>query len=219
MSALLAGLRRRTRALHRSGDQGTSLVEILVAMTIMTICGAIFTGAVIGLNRSTGKAQAATGAATQTSQAYAALDKIVRYAATVTTPARSTGAGATGDWYVELQGTADGIERCTQLRLDIATQQLQKRTWVASDPSNVTAFVPIASGFTNGASAAGSVNQPFVLPSQPASARSQQLTINLVAQAGNAPSIATARSSVTFTAVNSVLPVSAAPVCQQVGRP
>lgn len=216
MRALVASLRRRTRALHRSGDQGTSLVEILVAMTIMTICGAIFTGAVIGLNRSTGKAQAATGAATQTNQAYVALDKIVRYAAAVTTPARSSG---TGDWYVELRSTADGTERCTQLRLDIATKQLQKRTWDADNPTAVTAFVPIASGFTNGAEAAGSVNQPFVLPSQPASANAQQLRINLVAQAGNPPSIATARSSVTFTAINSMLPAPAAGVCDQVARP
>lgn len=219
MRALVDALRHRVLALHRSGDRGTSLVEILVAMTIMTICGAIFTGAVIGLNRSTGKAQAATGAATQTNQAYVALDKIVRYAAAVATPARSTGTGATGDWYVELRSTADGTERCTQLRLDIATQQLQKRTWDADNPTAVTAFVPIASGFTNGAEAAGSVNQPFVLPSQPASANAQQLTINLVAQAGNPPSISSARSSVTFTAVNSMLPAPTAPVCDQVGRP
>jgi hypothetical protein len=192
------------------------MVELLMAMALMTVCGAIFVGSMVGLNRSTGKAQAATNTATQTNQAYLVLDELVRSASVITTPAKSTG---TGDWYVELRDTAKGFETCVQLRLDIATKQLQKRSWPAASPSAVTAWKPIADDFTNGADAAGSPNQPFVLTALTPTAKNQRLTVNLVATSGNPPTITTSRSSFTLTAANSQLPVPTGSICKQVTRP
>ena len=190
-------------------------MEVVVGMAIMTVCGALFTVSVVGLNRSTAKAQSATDAATQTNQAFLVLDKTVRYAAAVTTP----GKGTSGNWYVELRDTTGGYESCIQLRLDITTQQLQRRSWNAAAPASVTAFVPIASRLTNGAAAAGSADQPFVLTALGPTANRQQLTVNLVAQSGNAPSVTSSRSSFTLTANNSTIPPPTGSVCKQVARP
>jgi enamine deaminase RidA (YjgF/YER057c/UK114 family) len=215
VNALVAALRRRHRALLESPDRGTTLMEVVVGMTIMTICGAIFIGAVVGLNRATGKAQAATNAATQTNQAFLNLDKMVRYAAYVSTP----GKGSSGDWYVELRDTTNGGETCTQLRLNASNQMLQKRSWPAANAAAVTAFTPIASGLTNGAVASGSADQPFLLTTPGPTTNHQQLTVNLVATAGTPPSITTSRSSFTLTAVNSAVPVPTGTICRQVARP
>jgi type II secretory pathway pseudopilin PulG len=215
VSALVAALRRRQRSLRSSRDRGTTMVELVMAMGIMSICGAIFVGSMVALNRSTAKAQSATNAATQSNQAFLVLDKMVRYTAVVTTP----GKGVSGDWYVELRDTTAGSETCIQLRLDSSNQQLRKRTWPAATPAAVTAFTPLASGFTNGAVAAGSADQPFVVPSPGPTTNHQQLTVTLVATAGNPPSVTTSRSSFTLTAVNSAIPPPAGNICKQVGRP
>ena len=191
------------------------MIELMMAMVLMTMCGALFVGSVVGLNRTTGKAQAATDAATQTNQAYRVLDEMVRTAAAVTAP----GKGAGGNWYVELRDTTGGSETCIQLRLDITSQQLQRRSWPATNAAAVTAWRPIASGFTNGGAAAGATDQPFVLPTPTPTAKHQRLTIYLVARAGNPPSITTTRSSFTLTALNSALPPPSGTVCRQVARP
>lgn len=215
MSAVVEALRKRLRAVHQSADRGTSLMELVVGMAIMSICGALFVGSVVGLNRSTAKAQSATNAATQTNQAFLVLDKTVRYAAAITTP----GKGTSGNWYVELRDTTSGSETCIQLRLDISSQQLQKRTWSAANPAGVTAFLPIASGLTNGAATAGSADQPFVLTALGATANHQQLTVNLTARSGNPPSVTSSKSSFTLTAINSTIPPPTGSVCKQVARP
>ena len=75
---------------------------------------------------------------------------------------------------------------CTQLRVDIATQQLQRRTWNPASMSTLTAFKQISPGITNGAAAAGSADQPFVLPTTTVTADHQKLTVTLVSTAGPA---------------------------------
>lgn len=190
-------------------------MELIVGMTIMTICGALFMGSVVGLNRSTGKAQAATNAATQTNQAFLVLDKTVRYAAAITSPAK----GTDGNWYVELRDTTNGSETCIQLRLHRGTQQLQKRTWPATNPAAATAFVPIASELTNGAAAANTADQPFVLVAPGATSNHQQLTVNLTAQSGSPPSVTSSKSSFTLTAINSPKEPPTGAVCKQRARP
>lgn len=215
LRALGEALRKRVRTVRESGDRGTSMIEVVVGMTIMAVCGALFMGSVVGLNRSTAKAQAATNAATQTNQAFLVLDKIVRYATVVTVPAK----GTDGNWYVELRDTTSGYETCIQLRLDSATRQLQKRTWDATNPAGATAFAPIASGLTNGGAAANTPDQPFVLVAPGATSNHQQLTVNLTAQSGSPPSVTSSKSSFTLTAINSPKDPPTGSVCKQRARP
>jgi Tfp pilus assembly protein PilV len=219
LSNVMKSLRERRRRVRLGGDRGTSLVEVVVAMTIMVICGAIFTGAVVTLYSVTNKAQAVTNSATQTNQAYQALDKMVRYAAAVSAPGFGAGVGAARYWYVELRHTTSGSEVCSQLRLNTSSQQLQRRTWTASSLATLTSWTQISSGITNGAVAAGSTDQPFVLADPTPTANHQQLRFTMVATAGPLSSPATSRTSVVITALNSTVPPSTGPICQEAGRP
>jgi hypothetical protein len=200
-----------------SQDAGTSLIELMVGMTLMIIFMGMFTGAVVMMNSAMNKSQAVNLSSSQLSIAFNNLDTTVHYAAFISTP----GVGTSGDWYVELRVTNTGAEVCNQLRVDITTQQMQRRTWtvvnaVASTPS---AWVPITSGISNGGAVSGAATQPFYLVPVGANTVFQQLTVNLISPAGPASSPTNSTSSFTFTAVNSTVPAPTASICQQQGRP
>jgi type II secretory pathway pseudopilin PulG len=223
---VLQSLRRAHSRVTATGESGATLIELFVAMIIMSIAGSIFVAATVSLFRSTNEAQAVTNSATSTNQAYQALDKMVRYAAAISPPDISTGTGATKDWYVELSDTTSGVEVCTQLRVDITSQQLQQRTWTASNLATLTAWRPIASNITNGAAVLSSVEQPFVLdpatatdlPST-ATAQHQKLTITMVSASGPANQRVKSSTSFVLSALNSTIPVRTGTICQQAGRP
>jgi type II secretory pathway pseudopilin PulG len=219
----IAALRRRHRLVREDRERGTSLIELIVGMGIMTICGTIFLGSAVTLNRVTAKTQAVTTAASQTNLAYLTLDKTVRYASAISEPAKST----TGVWYVEFRDTTSGSEVCTQLRIDNTTEQLQQRTWTTdTSPVVPTAFRQISTGFSNGTRAASSsttlntTDQPFFRLPDSTTANHQQLTITLLSDAGDSASAAsTSRSVFTLTGLNSTTNAAAGTVCQQAGRP
>ena len=200
-------------------DEGTTLIELMVGMTLMVIFMGMFTGAVIMMNNSMNKAQAVNMTATQLNVAFANLDNTVRYASAITSPKQAT--ATSGDWYVELRVTNTGSEVCTQLRVDIAAQQLQRRTWtvvnaVAGVP---TAWLPIASGISNGGAVSGAATQPFSLVPPAGTTVLQQLTVNLISPAGSGVSQTNSMSSFTFSAVNSTAPPPSGQICQQQGQP
>lgn len=229
VSVGISTVRRERRLRRLRGDAGTSLTELVVGMSVLSIFLAMFTGAVVMLNQATNKSQAITLSSQQLNQAFLSLDKMVRYAAAISTPgcagtttaAQGCDGTTSGDWYVELRTTNTGVEVCTQLRVDITTQQLQKRNWnAASLPTIAPPFTPMASGVTNVSVAAGSTDQPFALVAPSTTAPYQQLTLNLVAVSGSASTQATtSRSKSTFAALNSSIPAPTSPICQQEGRP
>jgi hypothetical protein len=164
------------------------------------------------------KTQAVNLTSSQLNVAFQNLDRIVRYAAAVSTPGTGT---TTGDWYVELRSTNTGTEVCTQLRVDIASQQLQRRTWTVANAvaSSPTSWSPISSGISNGTAVAGPSTQPFYLKAPLPNTLFQQLAVNLIAPAGSGSSATSSTSSYTFSALNSVVPMPTSPICQQQGRP
>ena len=196
--------------LHRrrlNGDDGTTLIELMVGMVIMAIFLSMFTGAILLMNGAMNRAQAVNLTSSQLNVAFRSLDKTVSYAAAISTPHRK---GSKGDWYVELRTTNTGTEVCTQLRVDSATQQLQRQTWSVGQPVDPPGWLPIASGIVNGDT------PPFELP-ELAGAVSQQLKITLVSQSGSGSPSTNSTSSYTFTALNSVVPPTS-PICDPPGR-
>ncbi len=208
------------RALSR--DNGTTLMELVVGMTIMSIFGGMFTTVVVMMNKSESKAEAVNATSAQIDQAFLALDKTVRYAAAISTPAAVTATGPTlGDWYVELRTTNTGSEVCTQFRVDTGTQQLQKRSWSVTS-SGVSNLNPPESspGTPTFTQVASRIVSPTIAPLASFVLTTgtvfQQLTINLESPPG--PTKTISRSSFTFSAVNSIVPAPAA-ICQEAGRP
>lgn len=209
MSAILWRLRRE--------DTGTSLLEIVVGMAIMTVFMGMFTGAVIMMTSSANKVDATVNTAGQLNNAYLRLDKLIRYASAISTPAT---AGAGNDWYVEFAvPRTQNTTTCYQLRVNTGAQKLQQRTWAVDADQNASAasvWLPLASSVTNGTAAAGTPGAPFVITTTPSSLF-EQLQVTLRA-AATSPAAAKAASSVTFTALNSTQNTSPS-ICQQRGRP
>ncbi|HEX2901856.1 MAG TPA: hypothetical protein VHO01_00250 [Jatrophihabitans sp.] len=215
---ILARARRRF-ADATDGDAGTTLMELLVGMMIMAIFGGIFTTSIVLMTSSSTKAESLATTSSQLSVAFQRLDKSIRYAAAISTPGQSYGGGTTGDWYVEYRTTNTGTERCTQLRVDQASKQLQVRTWtpVSSVATGLSGWVPWGSNITNGGAASGSADVPFTLPTAGSSVTFQQLQVTLVDVSGNPPT--TSRSTLTLPALNSTVTTTSTNVCQEAGRP
>jgi hypothetical protein len=212
-------LRERVRRLREvaADDRGTSLVELVVGMVVMTVFMTVFTGAIASLAETTTHIEAVTSSASQVNNAFLRLDKLVRYATAVTTP----GQGTSGDWYVELDSVIDAKESCTQLRVDVTRRQLQQRTWTVNASgapySDYVDWRPLASNVLNASAAPGSDDQPFSFPAA-SSTSLQRLTVTLVTGTSGAASCSTTRSSLGFTALNSsVSDTTNATQCRQLG--
>ncbi len=167
-------------------DEGTSLVELMVGMVLMTIFLAMFTGAIVTMTSAMNTSQAVNSTASTLNGAYLNLDNIVRYADYIGAPRKDE---RSGEWSVVLRTAATGAEVCTQLRVDIASQQLQRRSWTVVGPvaDRPSAWVRMASDISNGGAAAGSSTQPFSLPLVRDNAVFQQLTITLVSPSDPVP--------------------------------
>jgi hypothetical protein len=216
-SSVTAALRQRLQS-----DAGTTLIELMVGIVLLTIFMALFTGAIVMMNSAMNKTQAVNLTSSQLTVAFQNLDPTVRYASAISTPGKAErGTGSSGDWYVELRTTNTGTQVCTQLRVDIASQQLQRRTWdvVGAIASKPVAWVPISSGISNGRAAGGALSQPFYLVPPLGNSLFQQLTTNLTATSGTGSSQTTSTSSFTVPATNSSQPQPTAPICQEQGRP
>lgn len=215
-------LQRRLREAGLENDAGTSIAELLVGMLIMVIFMAIFTGAIAAMGSTINKVEAITTSTQQTNTAFLKLDTLVRYAGAITT----AGQGTSGDWYVELDSAANdtSTETCTQLRVDIASQELQQRTWLPTGTTtyqagSLTGWTALANNITNGTASPGSADQPFTVPAALTTAATtfQRLTVTVVAASAGA-SVAPSRSSMTFTSLNSAASASTNnSQCQQLG--
>jgi len=105
--------RQRSDAARDPDDDGFSLVEVMVTMTIMSIMMVIFTGAILQIYRTSTATESLTTAQSQLRLAFQRFDRELRYASWIAEP------GMVGTaWYVEFAGPAD--VGCLQLRLETA---------------------------------------------------------------------------------------------------
>lgn len=172
--------------MHRdSDDSGVTLVELVVAMTIMSIFGMMFVRAVVQMYRVTDRTSAAASAQSQVNVAFTRLDTQLRYAAGISTP----GPGIGADPYVEYLTTNTGTEICGELRLRSSVSQLQWRRWTRGGTPG--GWMVVASNVTSGT--------PFTLTGSGSGTANQTLTLSLTsAMNGRAKDFRT-----TFAALNS----------------
>lgn len=195
-----AGAARRRRA---RGDAGITLIEVVVAMSILSIFLAIFTGAVTQMYRAANRTEAVAGTQSQLHVAFLRLDKEIRYAAGISTPA-----AVGGDQYVEFLTTNTGTPRCTQLRLRTVDEQIQRRTWTqGASPLAPSAWIPLASGVTS--------TQPFTFVAADTTFNFQRLRLRLTASSAPGGAGTARATDVTFTALNTSLTTSSSTVCTE----
>jgi prepilin-type N-terminal cleavage/methylation domain-containing protein len=183
-------------------DEGYSLIEVMMAMVCMSILMTLVTSAVIQVYHAVNGVDAITSAQTEVNTSFMRLDKEVRYARAISTP----GAVA-GDQYVEYLLSVDSVDTCVELRLNNATQELQRRQWVKNQtPLTPTPWQTLAA-YVSGAT-------PFTVTAADSSSltsfRYQRLTLDVTSVTGGGPGQDTAQgragsqreTNVTFTALN-----------------
>jgi type II secretory pathway component PulJ len=191
-------MRRRRLA----GDDGVTMIDVIVAMTLMSVFMGIFTDVVVQMFRSANANQVIASAQTQLTTVFLRLDKEIRYAAGISQP------GPVGaDSYVEYRTVNTGTPMCTELRLNVAEGQLQRRTWPDGvTPLAPTGWIPLASEVSS--------SQPFTFWAADTTLNFQRLQLTLDASGG--PDTTVSRSiDVTFTALNTTLGTDSTTDCQE----
>ena len=184
-------------------DSGTTMIEMVVSLSIMSMVLAMFTTAILSVHRFANKTESISSAQTQVNLAFLRLDREVRYAAGLSTPGQ---VGA--DSYVEYLVVAGGIGTCTELRLHRATGQLQHRTWVhGTAPVVPTGWRQLAMGVSQA--------QPFTVLPPDETVRYLRLRLQLTATAGAGTSATSTQTDVTFTARNTSLTTPSASACTE----
>ena len=181
-------MRRITRP---AGDAGVTMIEVVVAMTVTAVFMAMFTGGVLLMFRSANRTQAVSTAQSDVNTAFLRLDTEIRYAAGISAPGI-----VSDDTYVEYVTLNTGTPLCTELRLDVATRQLQRRTWIrGSSPLTPTSWLPMASNVSSA--------QPFTFTPPDDTFTFQRLELDVTSDGGG--TAATRQTDVTFTAMNTSL--------------
>ncbi|GAA4605884.1 hypothetical protein GCM10023107_73790 [Actinoplanes octamycinicus] len=198
------------------GDAGVTMIDLLVAMALMSIIGSIVTGGLAQLYRMTDVTDRMDEAQSQASLAYAGLQPEIGVAYDISEP----GAGAGGDPSVEyVTQDPSGQRICHQLRL--SGGKLKLRQWPASATTaaavSAAAWRVLASGLsapgtpdteTGAAAAPQTLHFPdFSTPSLTnlPSATPLQLRIRLTATASGAKGSTQRDTQTTIVAANSAV--------------
>ena len=128
-------------------------------MGIFSIVLVVMMSAVAVMAKTTVKSEATSDSADQMRNVFLRLDKEVRYASDINTPATASGAIYVEYWVPASAGT--GKSTCVQWRYVKATNILQRRTWEQGKPGTVTGWITMATKLRN--NLASSTEQPFVV--------------------------------------------------------
>lgn len=176
-----AGDMRRDEA---PGDEGLTLIELLVAMGIFTVVLAVFMSGVVAMTSSTVRAQDVTDSGDSLRRAFQTLDKQIRYASSI----NSAGTGASGAHYVEFLTTAVPAGEapvCTQWRFSPSARELAYRTWRDSPSASRTDWRVVSHDVRNATSGADA-RPPFRLDFARDARVRQQLVVSLDVGRGEA---------------------------------
>lgn len=107
-------MNRRVRRPARRGEDGYSLIEVVVTSGMISVLMVIFTTAILQVFRTSGQVESSAAARSQLQLAFQRIDRELRYASWIADPG-TRGAGSTLVHYVEF-ASSDNTE-CLQLRL------------------------------------------------------------------------------------------------------
>jgi prepilin-type N-terminal cleavage/methylation domain-containing protein len=195
-------------------DEGMTMIEVVVSLTLMAVLMTVFTTAVIQVYRNVNQTETLSAGQSQLNNVFLRLDKEVRYASGISQPVQVP--ANSDNWYVEYLNTSRGTETCTQLRLT-SGGLLQQRTWSRNrSPIQPSGWAALASTVDN----VGTQN-PFTFtaadPKNTSGALDgsnfHRLTIRLVAFGRDNKPVT--ESSITFTALNTSLATTSVGVCTE----
>ena len=206
---------RRLRRSSDGGQEGFSLIEILVTLGLFSVLLAIFAAGVNVMFSDVRRSQGQSENLDASRKAVSLMDQQVRYANAVNTPGPGTLAGAT---YVEWrQGNSGQRQTCVQWRLT-SDGKLAFRSWQpilnSGDVLGTKAWSVQATGIS--APATGAL---FTVPTVAEAGGLSRQTLSVAFRSTHGKPPVVTGTQVTLTAVNT--PGAApllTPVCQEVAR-
>jgi prepilin-type N-terminal cleavage/methylation domain-containing protein len=193
-------------------DDGVTLIELVVSMTIMAVMLTIFTTGVLQMYQAANKTESLATAQSQLNTVFLRMDKVVRYASGITVVAERGGGHYVGLLTVTSgpsPATAvQGTERCYALRLREGA--LSIIDWNDRIPPSTSAppWTSLATDIHAPADA-----KPFTILPADASRPFVQLQLHLVAIVGSGVKGTNTDTRIRFTALNTSLTTPATPVC------
>ena len=211
------GRRAWSRLRARYPDDGFTMLDMVVTMTIMGIVMILFTTGISQAYNAEEKTEATSVALSQISVAFQRLDRGVRYASAISAAGTGSATGTSGDPYIEFLTGYTGTAMCNELRVHVATKQLQQRTWPqGATPMVLSAWTPLASEV---AIPLGGTTLVFTKYAADATFNFQRLEIKLAVKSGNNRTATTKSSDITFTALNTSLSTPGSDTVCTEGRP
>jgi type II secretory pathway component PulJ len=131
-----AGLRRRLERMRVGGEAGFTLVDLLVAMTIMSVVMAVFTVGLLQMYSATNRTINVATTQSEINRMYLRLDRSIRYASAIS--ADPGGVLSDGNWYVQYLTNNVTPALCQQLRLNLTDKTLQYREWESGTTISLT---------------------------------------------------------------------------------
>jgi Tfp pilus assembly protein PilW len=189
----------------RADDDGFSLTELMVNMSVMSLVMVVFTGGIAQLYQAQNHSEALTSVTQQIHIAFVRLDRDIRYASGISDP----GAAVTGNEYVEFEITNVAPAVCTQLRLTPSGQlQIRRKAGTAAAGSWSALASQLIEPSTFVRTAAADSGNAY-----------QQLVVSLTARAGGAAKTENETATFTFTALNTSVATTSDSVCNSLDRP
>jgi Tfp pilus assembly protein PilE len=175
-------------------DAGATLIEVVAAMVITTVAGAIFTQGIVLLSRADSLTTALVDAQTQVARAFTRLDQDVRYAADLVVQALPASQSAAPS--LIYLSTVDGA-RCHAVSL--VGSRLQYQEWApGASPGAATILA-------SGVSAIPGVAPFTVTGGTGSSATPKEATVAVAASSGGPSASSRREMQETFLAPNTLL--------------
>jgi len=188
-----------TSSRKRRTDEGFTLVELMVAMTVTMLLLAILPSLIETVSNSNSYAQGTTTASIQVRTAVQDLEFRVESSSQICLPTQLTtvGPSVTSGYAVRVLSSAFGSSVWVQWWLNTSTNELEKQVWPVTWTSGnaVPQWIPVASGIVNLSTV------PFGLPTA-VTGSPQSLTVSLQARATTSNKTHTAQLTTTISALD-----------------
>jgi Tfp pilus assembly protein PilE len=184
-------------------EDGVTMIEIAVSMTVMTVVMAMFTAGVLQVYRTVVKTESLSIAQTQIVTAFQRLDHELRYASAISRLA------STSHHYVEYLMADGGTGKCVQLRLSTTTRQLSRRQWPKGAMPSTGSWGLLVSSVEAGSA------KPFDFVPASGTFNYQRLQVHLKVTVGAGAGGSVRESRATFTALNTSVEKTDPAVCTE----
>ena len=207
----VARLRALAARAARSGDEGMTLVEVMLASILTLLCSGILVASLIPFMTLATSSRVHSTSTSEALIVFARIDQEVRFADAINIQGLGASGGASASRYVEWRTPAESspthVTLCTQWRFDPTTRMIQERQWNegATPTSTWTTRLTLAIDKPNEVDGFGHKIYPFSMTSASTSENRPLQSLQIWVVAGDEDLNATTEIKTQFVARNSTI--------------